>query len=139
MRPTVWSHSLVKEKYALLNDEILPKLAEEGIVFLRRSAWTVEQREWIKDYFFREVMPVLTPIGLDPSHPFPRVLNKSLNFAVELKGKDAFGRSSGAAIVQAPESCRASSGYHVNCAIARTALCSSRRSCMPSSVSCLPA
>ena len=96
------THSLVEEKYALLNDEILPKLAEEGIVFLRRSAWTVEQREWIKDYFFREVMPVLTPIGLDPSHPFPRVLNKSLNFAVELKGKDAFGRSSGAAIVQAP-------------------------------------
>jgi hypothetical protein len=47
-------------------------------------------------------MPVLTPIGLDPSHPFPRVLNKSLNFAVELEGTDAFGRNSGAAIVQAP-------------------------------------
>ena len=47
-------------------------------------------------------MPVLTPIGLDPAHPFPRVLNKSLNFAVELEGKDAFGRNSGIAIVQAP-------------------------------------
>ncbi len=58
------------------------------------STWTPQQREWIRDYFFREVMPVLTPIGLDPSHPFPRVLNKSLNFAVELEGKDAFGRSS---------------------------------------------
>ena len=96
------AHSLVEEQYALLNDEILPRFAEEGIHFLRRSAWTSGQREWIKDYFFREVMPVLTPIGLDPSHPFPRVLNKSLNFAVELDGKDAFGRSSGAAIVQAP-------------------------------------
>ena len=96
------AHSLVEEQYVLLNDEILPRFAEESIYFLRRSAWTTEQREWIKDYFFREVMPVLTPIGLDPSHPFPRVLNKSLNFAVELKGKDAFGRSSGAAIVQAP-------------------------------------
>jgi polyphosphate kinase len=96
------AHSLVEEQYALLNDEILPRFDEEGIHFLRRSAWTGGQREWIKDYFFREVMPVLTPIGLDPSHPFPRVLNKSLNFAVELDGKDAFGRSSGAAIVQAP-------------------------------------
>ncbi len=47
-------------------------------------------------------MPVLTPIGLDPSHPFPRVLNKSLNFIVELEGRDAFGRNSGIAIVQAP-------------------------------------
>src|SRR4029079_19742766 len=57
---------------------------------------------WVKDYFLREVMPVLTPIGLDPAHPFPRVLNKSLNFAVALEGKDAFGRKSGLAIVQAP-------------------------------------
>jgi polyphosphate kinase len=53
-------------------------------------------------FFQREMVPVLTPIGLDPSHPFPRVLNKSLNFAVELEGKDAFGRSSKIAIVQAP-------------------------------------
>jgi len=96
------AHALVEEQYALLNDEILPKLAAEGIQFIRRSHWTDAQREWIKDYFLREVMPVLTPIGLDPSHPFPRVLNKSLNFAIELEGKDAFGRSSGAAIVQAP-------------------------------------
>ncbi len=96
------AHALVEEQYALLNDEILPKLAAESIQFIRRSHWTDAQREWIKDYFLREVMPVLTPIGLDPSHPFPRVLNKSLNFAIELEGKDAFGRSSGAAIVQAP-------------------------------------
>ncbi len=96
------AHAMVEEQYALFNDEVLPALAAEGIQFLRRSHWTPEQLEWIRAYFFREVMPVLTPIGLDPSHPFPRVLNKSLNFAVELEGKDAFGRNSGAAIVQAP-------------------------------------
>ena len=96
------AHALVDEQYRLLNDEILPKLSAEGVRFFRRNEWSDAQRQWIADYFFREVMPVLTPIGLDPSHPFPRVLNKSLNFAVELEGKDAFGRSSGAAIVQAP-------------------------------------
>lgn len=101
-RVTVEAHQLIAEQYDLLNQVILPALAAEGIAFLRRSLWTPEQAEWIRDYFFREVIPVLTPIGLDPSHPFPRVLNKSLNFAVELEGTDAFGRNSGTAIVQAP-------------------------------------
>jgi polyphosphate kinase len=96
------AHELVERQYRLLNHDLLPKLAAEGICFLRRSDWTPAQQEWVRAYFFREVMPVLTPIGLDPAHPFPRVLNKSLNFAVELEGKDAFGRKSGAAIVQAP-------------------------------------
>lgn len=96
------AHELVERQYRLLNHDLLPKLAGEGICFLRRSDWTPAQQEWVRTYFFREVMPVLTPIGLDPAHPFPRVLNKSLNFAVELEGKDAFGRKSGAAIVQAP-------------------------------------
>lgn len=96
------AHQLIAEQYALLNQVILPALADEGIVFVKRAYWSDEQRTWIRDYFLREVMPVLTPIGLDPSHPFPRVLNKSLNFAVELEGRDAFGRNSGRAIVQAP-------------------------------------
>ena len=101
-RVTVLAHGLIADQYALLNDVILPALAREDIAFLRRSLWTEAQRDWIHDFFVNEVMPVLTPIGLDPSHPFPRVLNKSLNFAVELEGTDAFGRNSGAAIVQAP-------------------------------------
>ncbi|MDP2134434.1 MAG: polyphosphate kinase 1 [Sulfuritalea sp.] len=101
-RVTDQAHELIGEQYALLNDEILPALETEGIAFFRRSLWTEEQSAWIHAYFMSEVMPMLTPIGLDPSHPFPRVLNKSLNFAVELEGTDAFGRSSGAAIVQAP-------------------------------------
>lgn len=101
-RVGVLAHSIIAEQYALLNDVILPALAAEGIVFLRRAQWTPEQQAWIHTYFLHELMPLLTPIGLDPSHPFPRVLNKSLNFAIELDGPDAFGRSSGAAIVQAP-------------------------------------
>ncbi|MBI4986743.1 MAG: RNA degradosome polyphosphate kinase, partial [Rhodocyclales bacterium] len=96
------AHALIAEQYALLNETILPKLHAQGIVFLRRGEWTKEQSAWISAYFKREVMPVLTPIGLDPAHPFPRVFNKSLNFAIELAGTDDFGRVGGAAIVQAP-------------------------------------
>jgi polyphosphate kinase len=97
------------------------------------------QREWIRDYFIREMMPVLTPIGLDPSHPFPRVLNKSLNFAVELEGKDAFGRSSGAAIVQAPRVLPRVIRLPKELAAANTASSSCPRSCTNSSASCSPA
>ena len=96
------ARSLIADQYRLLNDVLLPALAQEGVRFPRRADWTPAQRQWVKDYFFREVLPVLTPLGLDPAHPFPKVFNKSLNFAVELEGKDAFGRNSGAAIVQAP-------------------------------------
>src|SRR5882672_10868206 len=96
------ARAIVAEKYRLLNAVVLPALALEGVVFPRREEWSAGQRQWIRDYFFRELLPVLTPIGLDPAHPFPRVFNKSLNFAVELEGRDAFGRSSRAAIVQAP-------------------------------------
>ncbi|MGO4325978.1 polyphosphate kinase 1 [Cupriavidus sp. 2KB_15] len=96
------AHKLVAEQYRLFNEVLIPELATEGIRFLRRPEWTGPQAEYIRDFFFRELMPMLTPIGLDPAHPFPRVLNKSLNFAVELDGKDAFGREAGSAIVQAP-------------------------------------
>ena len=96
------AHALVVRQYRLLNKEILPQLAEEGVRFLAEHDWTKEQRAWLHNYFMREMSPLLTPIGLDPSHPFPRVLNKSLNFAVQLEGRDAFGRNSGTAIVQAP-------------------------------------
>jgi polyphosphate kinase len=98
------SHAMIARQYELLNNEVLPALAAEGIRFHKRMEWTPEQDDWIREYFYNELMPVLTPIGLDPSHPFPNVLNKSLNFAVELSGKDAFGRSSGKAVVQAPRS-----------------------------------
>ncbi|MEQ1518421.1 MAG: polyphosphate kinase 1, partial [Usitatibacteraceae bacterium] len=96
------AHEMVARQYALLNEDIFPALTAEGIRFLRRAQWNTKQQAWIKEYFFRELMPVLTPIGLDPAHPFPRVFNKSLNFAVELSGRDAFGRDSQRAILQAP-------------------------------------
>lgn len=96
------AHELVERQYRLLNEKILPELDKAGVRFLRRNDLNEAQRAWIREYFFNEMMPVLTPIGLDPAHPFPRVFNKSLNFAVELEGRDAFGRASRAAIVQAP-------------------------------------
>ena len=96
------AQELVARQYEVLNDDVLPQLAAEGIRFLRRSKWTSAQKAWVRDFFMRELMPVLTPLGLDPAHPFPRLLNKSLNFVIELEGKDAFGRKSSMAIVQAP-------------------------------------
>ncbi len=96
------AHKLVEEQYQVLNDEVIPALAEAGIRFLRRSEWSAAQKTWVREYFEQELLPVLSPLGLDPAHPFPQVLNKSLNFIVSLEGKDAFGRSSGMAVVQAP-------------------------------------
>ena len=101
-RVVLEAHELVAKQYALLNDSLFPQMAAEGIRFLRRADWNVAQQAWVRAYFFREMMPLLTPIGLDPAHPFPRVFNKSLNFAVELSGRDAFGRDAQRAIVQAP-------------------------------------
>ncbi len=96
------AHKLVKEQYRVLNDHMLPDLAREGIHFLTTEQWNNKQSEWIKSYFNRELLPVLSPVSLDPAHPVPQVLNKSLNFIISLEGKDAFGRNSGIAIVQAP-------------------------------------
>lgn len=93
---------LVAAQYAMLQDVILPLLEREGVFFHLTGTWNDAQREWARDFFVRELAPVLTPIALDPAHPFPRVLNKSLNFIVELSGKDAFGREADLAIVQAP-------------------------------------
>ena len=95
-------HQLVDAQYRMLNEVLIPALDAENIRFVRRSHWTPEQDTWLKTYFETEVMPVLSPIGLDPAHPFPRIMNKSLNFIVSLSGRDAFGRNIGYAVVQAP-------------------------------------
>ncbi len=99
---SIQAHELVDEQYRVLNDVLLPALEKEGIRFVKRTDWNDNQAAWVKDYYEHELLPILSPIGLDPAHPFPRILNKSLNFIVSLKGKDAFGRTSGRAIVQAP-------------------------------------
>jgi len=96
------AHRLVDEQYRVWNEELIPALENEQIRFVRRGTWTPAQVEWVRHHFERELLPVLTPMGLDPSHPFPRILNKSLNFLVTLQGNDAFGRRGGIAIVQAP-------------------------------------
>ncbi len=93
---------LVAEQYRLLNDVLLPALEDEGIHVHLREKGSDRLRNWSRDHFEREVLPVLTPVGLDPAHPFPRILNKSLNFIITLEGKDAFGRKSKTAILQAP-------------------------------------
>lgn len=94
----------VDRQYKILNDIMFPALEAENIRFLRRANWTEAQRAWVQEYFEDQVLPVISPIGLDPSHPFPRLVNKSLNFIVELDGKDAFGRETGMAIIPAPRS-----------------------------------
>ena len=98
------AHAAIERQYRILNEEILPKLREEDICFLRRGELTPAQSAWIKKYFQEQVAPVLTPISLDPAHPFPRLVNKSLNFIVTLEGKDAFGRQIDLAVVPAPRS-----------------------------------
>ncbi|HEY0065252.1 MAG TPA: polyphosphate kinase 1 [Telluria sp.] len=95
-------HSLVKRQYEILNTDVLPQLQKAGVHLVRHTDRNEAQRAWVKDYFEREVRPLLTPIGLDPAHPFPQVVNKSLNFIISLSGKDAFGRGTAIAIVKAP-------------------------------------
>ncbi len=97
-------HETVDHQYAVLNDILMPALEKENIRFLRRSDWTKEQAKWVEDYVEREVLPIISPIGIDPAHPFPRLVNKSLNFILELEGNDAFGRDLNYAIVPAPRS-----------------------------------
>ncbi|MDH5570261.1 MAG: polyphosphate kinase 1 [Gammaproteobacteria bacterium] len=95
---------LVTEQYRILNEELFPMLEQENIRFIRRANWTEEQEAWLHNFFNESLLPVLSPLGLDPAHPFPRIINKSLSFIISLQGKDAFGRDSGMAVVQAPRS-----------------------------------
>ena len=96
------AHRQIARQYAILNERLLPELDQHGIRIVRRETWTAAQKRWVQRYFRQEVAPMMTPIGLDPTHPFPLLVNKSLNFIVELEGVDAFGRDSGLAILPAP-------------------------------------
>ncbi len=98
------AHEAIAEQYRILNEDILPALAKEDIRYLKRDELNSEQSAWMKRYFTEQVSPVLTPISIDPAHPFPRLVNKSLNFIATLEGKDAFGRDINLAIVPAPRS-----------------------------------
>lgn len=98
------AHALVSEQYQIYNDTLLPALERKGIRVVPHAARNQHQRRWVKDFFAREVQPLLVPIGLDPAHPFPQVANKTLNYIVRLAGKDAFGRENEIAIVRVPRS-----------------------------------
>ncbi|MBA3486919.1 MAG: polyphosphate kinase 1 [Lysobacter sp.] len=95
---------LVQEQYECWNTMLRPALDDAGVRVLGRDAWTPRQTRWLRAYFRDEIMPVLSPLGLDPAHPFPKILNKSLNIVVVLRGQDAFGRAGNLAIVRAPRS-----------------------------------
>jgi polyphosphate kinase len=100
----VQAGKLVKKQYQLLNDELFPQLAAASVRFVHSDDWNAEQQAWLETFYDEQVVPVLTPITFDPSRPFPRILNKSLNFIVRLRGKDAFGRRRHRGMVQAPRS-----------------------------------
>ncbi len=97
-------HPLVEQQYQILNERLIPELEQQNIRFIRRGDWTEGQKAWVQEFFNNDIVPVSSPIGLDPAHPFPLLVNKSLNFIVSLEGKDAFGRDTGLAIVPAPRS-----------------------------------
>jgi len=99
---SVIAHDMVARQYALYNDELLPAFGRQGIRIVSHGERNAVQRRWVRAYFERAVRPLLVPVGLDPSHPFPQVANKSLNFIVRLGGRDAFGRENEIAIVKVP-------------------------------------
>ncbi|TAL74833.1 MAG: polyphosphate kinase 1 [Rhodanobacter sp.] len=96
--------ALIGAQFATWREDLRPQLAQAGIHVPTHGEWTPPQRDWLRNYFEREVLPVLSPLGLDPAHPFPRILNKSLNVAVVLEGRDAFGHEGHMALVRAPRS-----------------------------------
>lgn len=100
---SVMTHQLVSEQYETFNKKLIPSLEKENIRFLPETKWSSELAAWIKRYFRNEILPILSPVALDSAHPFPRLVNKSLNFLVSLEGKDAFGRDCSLAIVHAPQ------------------------------------
>lgn len=96
------ARNLVTEQYSLYNEVLLPSLEKQKIRILSHGQRNLVQKKWVQEYFKREVKPLLVPVGLDPAHPFPQVANKSLNFIVQLSGKDAFGRANDISIVKVP-------------------------------------
>ena len=98
------AQALVEKQYKLFNEELMPDLSRQGIRLITYDERNSAQHKWVKQYFEQNVRPLLTPVSLDPSHPFPQVANKSLNFIVRLTGKDAFGRENDIAIVKVPRS-----------------------------------
>lgn len=96
------AHELIDEQYAIFNEQLMPALKASGIAILNHADRNEAQRRWVARLFEREVRPLLVPVSLDPSHPFPQVANKALHFIVRLAGKDALGRDNPVAILKVP-------------------------------------
>jgi polyphosphate kinase len=96
------AHALINEQYRVFNEEVVPALQARGLTVLSHAERNPAQREWVARFFEQQVRPLLMPVGLDPSHPFPQVANKSLNFICRLEGRDAFGRENLIAIIKVP-------------------------------------
>jgi len=93
---------MVADQYACWQEQLVPALARHGIRFLRCADLAAGDRAWIEDYYRAQVRPVLTPLALDPAHPFPQLLNKSLNLMVRVKADEAGAARPRLAVVQAP-------------------------------------
>ncbi len=97
-------HLLTDELYNIFNKELLPAMKKANIHFLSTKDWNDDIHLWARHYFKNEILPIVSPIALDLAHPFPRLFNKSLNFIISLRGKDAFDRNIDYAVVHAPRS-----------------------------------
>jgi polyphosphate kinase len=93
------ARKMLGDQYRLWNEDLVPALEEQNVFFLRYDELSKEERQYYSRYFDQSVYPVLTPLAVDPVHPFPQLLNKSLNVAVELEGKDL---NTSLAVVQVP-------------------------------------
>ena len=96
------AHEIIDAQYALFNDAVMPALQRHGIVVINHAQRNAAQRQWVRRFFATQVQPLLVPVSLDPSHPFPLVANKSLNFIAQLGGRDVFGHQNQIAIVKVP-------------------------------------
>src|SRR5260370_17720006 len=90
---------MVDDEYQLWNEQLVPALERNNVFFLRCEELTKEEKQYYAQYYEKSVYPVLTPLAVDPVHPFPQLLNKSLNVAVELEGAEI---STNLALFQVP-------------------------------------
>ena len=93
---------LVKEQYRCWHELLVPALTKEKITFKTAAQLTAAERTWVQDYFTKRVQPVLTPLAIDQSHPFPQIANKTLNVIVSLENPDTPGAEMFTAILPVP-------------------------------------
>ncbi|NDB77066.1 MAG: polyphosphate kinase, partial [Verrucomicrobia bacterium] len=93
---------MVEAQFRCWREQLVPALAASGIRFLDFTELGPADRVWVESYFQKQVWPVLTPLGLDPAHPFPQLLNKTLNLIVQLEVRQNGETQSRLAVVQVP-------------------------------------